>query len=71
MNKQDSKNSFLRNFDFIANPYMLGGCLGISPKRLILGNAPDPTIDLHAISFLCTNFETLTVFSAIVIVYCT
>ena len=60
VNKQDSKNMFLRNFDFIANPYMLGGCLGISPKRLILGNAPpDPTIDLHAISFLCTNLRPL------------
>ena len=27
---------------------------------------PDPIIDLYGISFLCTNSDTLTIFSAIV-----
>ena len=44
---------------------MHNSCLGISPKYLIFRNAPKPIIDLCGISFLCANFETFTIFSAI------
>ena len=72
MNKQDNKNMFLNNFDFIwPNPYMHNSCLGISPKYLICRNAPKPIIDLFGISFLRANFETFTIFSAIVLKTCT
>ena len=46
-------------------------CLGISPKYLIFRNAPKPIIDLCGISFLCANFETFTIFSAIALKTCT
>ena len=69
MNKQDSKNMFLNNL--WSNPYMHNSCLGISPKYLIFRNAPKPVIDLYGISFLCNNFETFTIFSAIVLIDCT
>ena len=66
MNKQDSKNMFLRNFSFmVESPIRTIAVLGISPKYLIFRNAPDFIIDLCGISFLCTNFETFTIFSAI------
>ena len=50
---------------------MHNSCLGISPKYLIFRNAPKPIIDLCGISFLCANFETFTIFSAIVLKTCT
>ena len=50
---------------------MHNSCLGISPKYLIFQNAPKPIIDLYGISFLCTNFETFTIFRAIVLIDCT
>ena len=63
---------FLNNFDFIwSNPYMHNSCLGISPKHFIFRNAPKPIIDQNGISFLCTNFETFTIFIAIVLIDCT
>ena len=34
MDKQDSKNMFLRNFDFMVNPYTQNSCLGISLNYL-------------------------------------
>ena len=46
---------------------MHNSCLGISPKYLIFRNTPKPIIDPYGISFLCTNFETFTIFSAIVL----
>ena len=71
-NKQDSKNVFLDNFDFIwSNPYMHNSCLGISPKHFIFRNAPKPIVDQNGISFLSTNFETFTIFNAIVLIDCT
>ena len=54
-----------------SNPYMHNSCLGISPKYLIFWNAPKPIIDLCGISFLCANFETVTIFSAVVWKTCT
>ena len=70
MNKEDSKNMFLNNFDFMRNPYMHNSCLGISPKCLIFRSAPKPIIDLYGINFLCTNFEIFTISSAIVLIDC-
>ena len=49
---------------------MHNSCLGISPKYLIFQNAHKPIIDLCGISFLCANFETFTIFSAIVLKTC-
>ena len=49
---------------------MHNSCLRISPKYLIFRNAPKPVIDLYGISFLCANFETFTIFSAIVMKTC-
>ena len=54
-----------------SNPYMHNSCLGISPKYLIFRNAPKLIIDLCGISFLCADFETFTIFSAIVLKSCT
>ena len=50
---------------------MHNSCLGISSKYLIFRNVPKPIIDLYGISFLCANFETFTIFSAIVLIDCT
>ena len=54
-----------------SDPYMHNSCLGISPKYLIFRNALKPIIDLCGISFLCANFETFTILSAIVLKICT
>ena len=69
MNKQDNKNMFLNNFDFMVKSLYDNSCLGISPKFLIFQNAPKPIIDLCGISFLCANFETFTILSAIILIY--
>ena len=71
VNKQDNKNMFLKILTLWSNPYMHNSCLGIFPKYLIFGNAPKPIIDLCGIIFLCANFETFTIFSAIVLKTCT
>ena len=71
VNKQESKNMFLRTFDFMVDPCTHNSCLGISLKYLIFRNAPKPIVDLYNISFLCTNFETFIIFSAIVLIDCT
>ena len=46
MNKQDNKNMFLNNFDFMVKSLMHNSCLGIPPKYLIFRNAPKSIIDL-------------------------
>ena len=72
MNKQNSKNMFLRNFDFMVKSlYTEKSCLEISPKYLIFQNAPDPIFDLYGINFLCTNSETFISFLTIVLIDCT
>ena len=54
-----------------SNPYTQNSCHGIFPKYLIFLNALNPIFDLYGISFLCTNSETFTIFSAIVLIDCT
>ena len=72
VNKQDTtKACFLIILTLWSNPYMHNSCLGISGKYLIFRNAPKPIIDLFGISVLCANFETFTIFSAIVLKTCT
>ena len=50
---------------------MHNSCLKIFTKYLTFRNALKPIIDLCSISFLCANFETFTIFSAIVLKTCT
>ena len=72
VNKQNSKNMFLRNFDFMVKSlYTEKICLEISPKYLIFQNAPDTIFDLYGINFLCTNSETFISFLTIVLIDCT
>ena len=71
MNKQNSKNMFLRNFAFLVDPYTQNTSLGISSKYFTFQNAPNPIIDLYGINFLCTNFEIFTIFGATVLINCT
>ena len=63
MNKQDNKNMFLNNFDFmVKSPYPQYLSWNIS-KIFYLSKCPKPIIDLYGISFFCNNFETFTIFS--------
>ena len=70
VNEPDSKRCFRIILTLWSNPYMHSSCLGRPPKHLIFRNAPKPIIDLYGISFLCTNFETFTIFSAVVLIDC-
>ena len=50
---------------------MHNSCLGIPSKYLVFRNSPKPIIDLYSVSFLSSNFETFTIFGAILLVDCT
>ena len=54
---------FLTNFGFMIKFLYTE----LSPKYVIFQNATNPIFDLSEISFLCANFETFTIFSAIVL----
>ena len=39
--------------------------IGVRTKAENFRNVPEPNFDLYVISFICTNFEAFTIFSAI------
>ena len=47
------------------NAFVWGSHIGVRTKAENFRNAPKPNFDLYVISFICTNFEAFTTFSAI------
>ena len=71
MNKQDNKNMFLNNSDFMVKSLYAQYLSGNISKYLIFRNAHKPINDLCGVSFLCANFEIFIIFSEIILKTCT
>ena len=62
---RDVKYKFFQEFLLQWNAFVWGSHIGVRTKAENFRNAPKLNFDLYVISFICTNFEAFTTFSAI------